>query len=144
MEATPDRSFLRDLKNMDRRLGAKFNGRNFVVTYDRGHGEPVNVHLVRGSNGEFRQPDKRDLMILKGGDLAEGESMDVRLKKRAYASEKMREEARRKVKENIRDMTKDGRRQLEKAYLQATNLSKGNATFRRITPKRGKNTVASV
>jgi hypothetical protein len=133
-----DRSFLRDLKNLDKRLGAKFNGRNFVITYERGYGEPVNIHLVRDANGGFRQPDKRDLGILKGGDLAEGDSMDSRLKKRAYLSEKMREKARADAKDNIRHMTKDGKNQLAKVIAQKTNSSKGNAAFRRITPKKKK------
>jgi hypothetical protein len=126
-----DRSFKRDLKSLDSRLGAKFNGQHFVITYDRGYG------------GSFRQPDKRDLMVIKGGDLAEGEKMDTRLQKAAYASELIRREARRKAKENIRDMTKDNRNQLEKAFLQRTNLSKGNAVFRRIDHKPGKNVVAT-
>jgi hypothetical protein len=138
-----DRSFKRDLKSLDSRLGAKFNGQHFVITYDRGYGEPVNILRIKGEGGSFRQPDKRDLMVIKGGDLAEGEKMDTRLQKAAYASELIRREARRKAKENIRDMTKDNRNQLEKAFLQRTNLSKGNAVFRRIDHKPGKNVVAT-
>ena len=136
-----DRSFLRDLKSMDRRLGTKFNGQNFIVTYRRPFGEPVNIYCIKADNGGFRQPDKRDLMVIKGGDLAEGVSMDIRLKQRAYASELMTREAKRKAKENIRDMTKDDKRQLAKAFIQRTNLSKGNSTFRRIDHKSGKNVV---
>jgi hypothetical protein len=133
-----DRSFLRDLKNLDKRLGVKFNDRNFVVTYERGYGEPVNIHLVRNGDGGFRQPDQRDLKIIKGGDLAEGESMDTRLKKRAYISEKMREKARKDAKENIRNMTKDNKNQLVKKFTQKLNLSKGNAAFRRVITKKKK------
>jgi len=143
MEATPDRSFLRDLKNMDRRLGAKFNGEHFVVTYDRGYGEPVNIYRVKGDSGGFRQPDKRDLAIIKGGDLAEGPSMESRLNKLAYASENMRREARRKAKENIRDMTKDDKIFLSQKIGQMTNTSKSNSAFRRVKTK-SKNVVATI
>jgi hypothetical protein len=138
-----DRSFKRDLKNLDSRLGTKFNGQNFIVTYDRGHGEPVNILRVRGEDGGFRQPDKRDLAIIKGGDLAEGPKMEMRLREAAYKAERIREADKRKAHENIRDMTKDSRNQLTKAFIQATNQSKGNAAFRRIDHKPGKNVVAT-
>ena len=138
----PERGFLRDLKNLDKRLGVKFNDQHFVVTYDRGHGEPVNILRVMGEGGSFRQPDKRDLMVIKGGDLAEGPKMDLRLKEAAYKAELIRQRDKRKAHENIRDMTKDSKNQLTKAFIQATNQSKGNATFRRIDHKPGKNCVA--
>jgi hypothetical protein len=124
-----ERSFLKDLKNMDPRLGVKFNGKHFVLTYKRPVGNPVNIYRVKAEDGSFRQPDKRDLMVLKAGDLAEGDSMDVRLKKSAYASELIRQNEERRVHEEIRAMTLDGRRQLVNAFK---GESKGNATFRRI------------
>jgi len=136
-----DRSFMKDLKALDRRLGMKWNGEHFVATYDRGYGEPVNIHRIKADDGGFKQPDQRDLAIIKGGDLSD-EKPTVRLQKLAYASEVMRRETQRKHRENIRDMTKDDRRQLEKAFIQRTNSSKGNATFRRIAHKPGKNVVA--
>jgi len=138
-----DRSFLKDLRSLDKRLSVKFNGEHHVVCFDRGHGQPVNIYRVKADDGGFRQPDQRDLKVIKGGDLAEGPKMELRLKKAAYASELMTREAKRKARENIRDMTKDGKNQLAKIYLQATNLSKGNATFRRIDHKPGKNVVAT-
>ena len=137
------RGFLRDLKNLDKRLGVKFNEEHFVVTYDRGHGEPVNILRVRGSDGGFRQPDRRDLAIIKGGDLAEGPKMDTRLREAAYREAKQQEAAKRKAHDNVRDMTKDNKNQLTRAFLQKTNQSKGNATFRRIEHKPGKNVVAT-
>lgn len=139
-----DRGFLKNLKALDKRLGTKFNGNNFVITYDRGHGEPVNVLLVKRDDGGFRQPDRRELEALKKGDLATGESMHIRLKKMAYASDQMRADIRRKHHENIRNMTKDDKNQLAKVFLQRTNQGKGNATFRRIDPKPSKNAVMVV
>ena len=139
-----DRSFKRDLKNLDSRLSTKFNGEHFVVTYDRGHGEPVNILRIKGENEGFRQPDRRDLAIIKGGDLAEGPKMETRLREAAYRSELQRREARRKAAENIRDMTKDDKIYLGQKIGQLTNQSKSNAAFRRIDHKPGKNVVATV
>lgn len=143
-DARPDRAFVKELKLIDRRLGVKFNGSHFVLTYDRGHGDPVNVALVKRDDGGFRQPDRRDLEHIKGGDLAQGDKMDIRLKKMAYASEQMRRQIRAQSRQNIRDMTKDGKHQLAKAFTKATNQGKGNAAFRRIDPKPGKHNVAVI
>lgn len=139
-DVRPDRSFLRDLKNLDRRLGCKFNGSHFVITYDRGHGEPVNIFRVCGDTGGFRQPNQQDLMTIKQGDLASGESLDLRLKKRAYAYELMQREQRRKAAEEIRAMTLDNKIQLQNAYQKRANLGKTGSAFRKITPK-SKNVV---
>ena len=137
----PDRSFLRDLKSLDKRLSVKFNDSHFVVCYDRGHGEPVNILRIKGEDNGFRQPDKRDLAIIKGGDLAEGPKMELRLREAAYKAELIRRRDKQKAHENIRDLTKDSKNQLAKAFIQATNQSKGNAAFRRIDHKPGKNVV---
>ena len=136
-----NRSFLRDLKTLDRRLGTKWNGRNFIVTYDRGHGDPVNIYRVKGDDGGFKQPDMRDLEQIKKGDLSTGESMDVRLRKLAYASEQIRAKQQSLARENIRNMTKDDKTYLSQKIGQLTNQSKSNAAFRRVTPKKGKNVV---
>lgn len=144
MNPRPDRSFLKDLRLLDKRLGVKFNSQNFIITYDRGHSEPVNVLLVKRDDGGFRYPDKRDLIALRKGDLAGGDSMHIRLKKMAYASEQIRADIRRKHHDNIRNMTKDDKNQLAKAFIQRTNQGKGNATFRRIDPKPSKNAVMVV
>ena len=141
---SPNSSFMKDLKNLDRRLSVKFNGEHMVVCYDRGYGEPVNIYRVKAEDGSFRQPDKRDLAVIKGGDLAEGESVKHRLNKLAYASEKMRERARQKARETIRDMTKDDKIFLSQKIGQLTNQSKSNSAFRRVNQKRSKNTVAVI
>ena len=138
-----DRSFKRDLKNLDRRLGTKFNGEHFVVTYDRGYGEPVNIYRVKSDDDGFRQPDQRDLKIIKGGDLAVGDRMEMRLKKMAYASEVIRRETRRRVKDEIRNRLKDSKHQLTRWVGDRANISKSNAEFRRVPHKPGKNVVAT-
>ena len=138
----PDCSFMRDLRNLDRRLGVKFNGQHMVVTYDRGYGEPVNIHRVKTDDGSFRQPDRCDLEHIKAGDLAEGEKMDTRLRKLAYASEQIRAKARRDAADNIRNMTKDNKNQLRRFMADKYNLGK-NSEFRRVPHKLGKNVVTT-
>jgi hypothetical protein len=143
MDVRPERSFLRDLKNMDRRLGCKFNGQNFVVTYDRGYGEPVNVLLIKRDDNGFRQPTGRDLEILKGGDLAQGESMDLRLKKIAYACYEMQEQTKKKHRENIRDWTKDDKNYLMDKIGRITGQGKPRPAYKPISHKPGKRVVAT-
>jgi hypothetical protein len=134
-DVRPDPSFLKKLKMMDRRLGTKFNGKHFVVTYDRGYGEPVNVHRVKMDNGGFRQPDNRDLEFIKSGDLT-NKGIKERLNELSYHSASIREKMREQAKSEIRDMTKDNKRQLINAVLKKDNARKANSTFRRITPKK--------
>jgi hypothetical protein len=136
-------SFMRDLKNLDSRLGVKFNGEHFVVTYKRAVGE-VNLHRIEGDNGGYRQPDRRDLELLAMSDKARGDNPKVKLQKAAYAAECRRRERAEKMSGEIRDMTKDGKNQLRRSFEQACNLSKANSTFRRVPHKPGKNVVAVI
>ena len=133
---------MRDLKNMDRRLGCKFNGQNFVITYDRGYGEPVNVLLIKRDDGGFRHGTSRDLEVLRGGDLASGESMDLRLKKLAYASYEIRETLKRKHRENIRNMTKDDKNYMMNKIGRLTGQGKPRPAYRQV-PYKSKNAVAA-
>lgn len=136
-----DRSFLRDLKTLDRRLGTKFNGEHFVVTYDRGYGEPVNVYRVKADDGGFRQPDRRDMEIIRGGDLGNGDSAEVRLKKLAYSSEQMRKKMRENARTEIRDALRDSKNQVRRWTVDRANAGKGNAEYRRIPHKPSKRVV---
>ncbi|MFA5377334.1 MAG: hypothetical protein WC455_16405 [Dehalococcoidia bacterium] len=128
---TPDPSFLRTLRSVDRKLGVKFNGFNFVVTYERPTGEPANIHTVKRADGSFRQPDQRDIDFIRSFDM-ENESCRERLARLSSKSEKIRDDLRRRAKDDIRHATLDNKIQLQKAFLQTTNLGKGNSALRRI------------
>jgi hypothetical protein len=110
-----DRVFLKDLKRLDERLGCKFNGSHFVITYDRGYGKPVNIQLIRDDAGGFRQPNRYDIEFVAGGDLAR-EPMKHRLQRISRYMEDFEASERKKRREVIRDMTKDGKHQLKKAF----------------------------
>ena len=130
----PERSFMRELKNLDKNLDCKFNGRFFVVTYQRSYGEPVNLYAIKGPDNSFRQPGQQDLDVIAASNI-EKESPKEKFQRISQHMEDVRAKKRREAKENIRLMTKDDHRQLSKAFIQKTNLGKGNSTFRRITPK---------
>lgn len=117
MDYKPDRSFLNELKRTDKRLDCRFNGQFFVLTYERPCGGNVPIMSVRGEGGGFRQPDQRDIMKLKESDLAR-EDYREKFMRMGKMSEYLtdQEKRRRNRKENFRDMTKDGKRQLQKAY----------------------------
>ena len=144
MNPSVDRSFMKDLKNLDKRLGVKWNGENFVVTYDRGHGEPVNIYRVKDDGGGFRQPNRNDLKIIWQGDLTRGEKPEHRVQKLAYMSELMRRKQRETTKGNIRHLTRDNKRYLSQKVTQLTNIGKGNSSVRRIPHKKSKNVVMTI
>jgi hypothetical protein len=134
------KSFMRDLKLMDKRLGIKFNGEHHVITYLRPQGDAVNVYRVKADNGGYRDPDTRDLIALRKGDLS-AEGVKSRLQKLAAYSENIREKAKADAYDNVRAMTRDSRVQLANAAIQLTNQGKGNSAHRRIAPKPSKNVV---
>jgi hypothetical protein len=127
---------MKDLKLMDKRLNCHFDSdiERFVVTYQRPYGDPAIVHLIKTDDGGFRQPNRFDLEFIRGGDM-ENMTVRERMNHVSYYMEKVREKNRRDAKDNIRHMTLDGRRQLKAAFDQIHGAGKGNATFRRITPK---------
>jgi hypothetical protein len=129
------RGFLTDLRNLDPRLGVKWNGFRHIITFDRGWGEPVNIHQVKNEDGSYRPCDQRDIAFVAGGDLCK-EDMKSRLRKLSMYSEKIREKARADARDNIKHMTADSRRQLANMVTRQTNQGKGNSTFRRIDLKR--------
>jgi len=133
---TPDRTFVKDLKKLDPRLGCEFNRNHghFVVNYKRAHGGSAPIFMVKGDKGEFRQPDKRDLDFLHSGDLTR-EDMETKIQKSALYMEKVREKKQKEAQDNIRNATKDDKIQLTKAFGRIAGGGKNNSTFRRIKPK---------
>jgi len=132
----PDPAFTNELKRTDKCLGCRFNGEFFVVTYERAQGGAVPIMSIRDPGGGFRHPDQRDIAKLKASDLAREDYREkfMRMGKMSeYLTEQ--ENARRKRKENFRDMTKDNRIQLRNAFAKAGNVSKSNAGFRQVKVK---------
>ena len=136
----PDRTFMADLKRLDKRLGCKYRYDLglFAITWKMPYGEDAEMFLVRDESGGFRHPDVRDLMMLCEGDLHRTDIKDRVQKTEKYMSD-YREKQEKNEKDEIRSATKEGKIQLMNAYKGAFNLGKTNVEFRRITPKpRGK------
>lgn len=129
-----DRGFLKNLKTLDKRLGVKFNGSHFVITYNRGYGEPVNLCCVKTDSGDFRQPDMREIKLLHEGDMAT-KNARLELERRAYELQRSNENQERKTKEFIRDRTKDDKIQLMDVFQRRTGIGKKKAAFRPIAYK---------
>ncbi len=103
---TPNPTFLRELRRLDKNLGCYYNGdhEHFVITYRRAWGEPVPVLLVEGPNGEFRFPNMRDIDILHKADTHRVSIKD-RLQRTAKYFEETREKQRQRSRDEIRQRT---------------------------------------
>lgn len=133
---TPDRVFMRRLKNLDPRLGCKYRHdvEKFVITHDRAIGPPAEIFLVETTRGDFRQPSQYDIHTLCEGDLHRTD-VRTRMDKATRYMENHRKKEEENAESEIRDRTKDDKLQLMNTYVKAFNLGKGNSAFRRITPK---------
>ena len=131
----PDRHFMKKLKNLDPKLGCEFNRNTekFNITFDRVGRPAVVLFPVKSESGGFRQPDQRELTVLGESDL-ERVGMRDRLNKTSKYMADYRDKQAVDAKNNIRDMTKDGKIQLMNAIGRAGG-GKHNSTFRRVKPK---------
>ena len=127
----PDRGFMGQLRLLDKRLGIKFNGSHFVLTFTtQRHGE-VSMWTVVDERGGGRQPDQRELEMLRESDMERlGPEQRWNLTQ-AYMA-KFQEDRKREVREELRNRTKDDKIQLAKAFARVVGNSKGNSAFRRI------------
>lgn len=139
-EPTPDRSFVDQLRRIDKSLGIRFNGDHFVITYQVPDGGPrVNIWKVVAERGGFRQPDRRDLEMIQMSNI-ERESPEDKQARIARYMDAEREKDRRRAREDLRNMTRDNRIQLVRGFevLEGGTWSgpktEPNPAFRRITP----------
>ena len=134
----PDRSFMNDLNRIDKRLDCYFEADHghFVVTYKREVGMPIPLFMIQDDDGEFRQPDQRDILLLHLGDRhIDGQSVKDHLNHVTSYMADYRTKIRKQGKDMIRDLTKDDKNQLMSAFAKLWGGGKFNSTFRRITPK---------
>lgn len=134
---TPDRSFMTDLKRLDKALGIKWNGKHFVITYTVPTGT-VNIWRVVAGDGGFRQPDHRDIEILQQANIERESPKEKEQRVRQYM-DAIRDQDRRHSREMFRDMTKDGATGLMQRLGRLAG-GKCNSAYRRI-PTIGKSNV---
>ena len=133
----PDRTFIKKLHRVDKRLGCFFNEKiqKFVITYKRATGAPVPVMTCAGrENGIFRQPNDVDIVRLRQGDMS-NTSVKERMQKVSSHMEREREKDRKHSREYFRDQTKDDKIQLMQRFSKAAGVGKCNSAFRRIDAK---------
>lgn len=133
---TPDRSFMRKLKEISPDLGCKYEPghEHFVITHRRVIGDPVPILLIESDDGGFRHPDQRDINKILASDT---HRVPVKDRMRALAKylEEDRARKRASARDEIRNMTKDDKIQLTRAFGNAANVSKNNSQFRRVEPR---------
>ena len=121
---------------MDRRLSCHFSYDldRFLITYDRGFGDPLPMMVIETEDKEFRRPRQCDIDFLKRWDME-----NMRLKDRLNMVTKYmadyQAKKRRDSKDEFRNRTKDDKIQLMNAFGKAMGSGKHNSTFRRIIPK---------
>ena len=131
----PNTHFMKKLREIDSKLGCKFNRdtEKFNITFDRVGREAVILFPVVSESGGYRQPDRRDLNVLGESDC-ERISVRDRLNKTSKYMSDYREKKAADAKGNIRHLTLDGKNQLKKVYSNVGG-GKNNSTFRRIERK---------
>ena len=131
-----DDLFIKRLKRIDKRLDMHWSRgpERWLMVYDKGNGNFVNMFLIETETYQYRHPDKRDLVRIRVADLAT-KSAERRLKESHEYMTEARIKDRKDATENIRLMTLDSKVQLMQAFSKAAGYSKGNSAFRRITAK---------
>jgi len=129
----PDRFFMKQLKELDPRLGCRFREdlERFVIIWEKFWGEPDEIMVV--SKPFYRQPDRRELLFLSDGDLHRID-MRERLETTAAYFEDYRKREDENVADDLRNMTKDDKIQLLNTFRQVYNTGGKPSAFRRITP----------
>jgi hypothetical protein len=135
-DVRPDWGFMRELGRINRKLGCKFNGTHFVITYTTEKYGEVNIWKVADEKGGFRQPDKRDLDMIEGSNL-ENRTIDEHFNLIKAYMEQYDEKKKADRKDTIRHLTLDNRVSLAQAFGRVAGYSKSNSAFRRIRFDKG-------
>ena len=133
---TLDDLFLKRLKRIDKRLDMVWQAgpERWVMVYDKGKQDFVNMFLIETEDHQYRHPDRRDLVRIRAADLVAKDAV-VRYREAAEYMVKTRQKDRQDARDNIRNMTKDDRIQLMQAFAKLAGSGKGNSAFRRIQAK---------
>ncbi|MFH1624470.1 MAG: hypothetical protein ABID54_04855 [Pseudomonadota bacterium] len=131
-----DDLFLRRLKRIDNRLDMLWSKgpERWLMVYDKGNNNLVNMFLIETEDHQYRHPDHRDLVRIKAADLVAKDAV-ARYREAAQYMVDVRQADRKRAKDNIRNMTVDDRIQLMQAFSKLAGSGKGNSAFRRIQAK---------
>ena len=139
---TPDRVFVRKLKEFDPRLSVEFSREDhrFVITRDAvcpgdaGY-RAYKLWVVETAAGNFRQPDERDIYALWLGDLWRHGGVKARIMEGEAEILRRHEKEEKDIDQEFHDITKDNKRQLINTFKKASGEGKYGGEFRRIKVK---------
>jgi len=139
----PDAFFMKQIKELDPRLGCRYREdlSRFVITWEKIWGPPDEVMVV--SKPGFRQPDRRELLQLCGGDLHR-QDLRERLNETAAYFKDYRKRQDAFVADELRAQTKEDKTQLKNTYREVFNTGGKASAHRRILPKPKGNTLAEI
>jgi hypothetical protein len=126
--------FVRDLREFDPQLRIRFERRfeKFVITKRRAFGDDWNVLVVQTDNGDFRQPDQRDIKKLYDGDLWRHGGVKERIRS---GEEKMLAAQPKDIanaEDELKARTRENKIQLSNAYRKTFNDGSKSPEIRRI------------
>jgi hypothetical protein len=130
----PDSAFVKDLKAFDPLLRVRFERRmeRFVITKRRAFGDDFNVLVVQTEDGQFRQPDQRDIKHLYAGDLWRHGGVDARIRRGEEYMKNEQEKLDKEISEESLARTRDSKIQLSNTYRKTFNDGSKAPELRRI------------
>lgn len=134
---TPDSGFIRKLKDISPKLGCEFSREHarFVITCQAELSGRYELFMVNGDEGGgFRYPDNRDILAVQEADRYV-KSRRQRMRDADEYMRKHREDEEKSENDDIRNMTKDGKHQLIRAYTKDFNLGKCESTYRKVSAR---------
>jgi len=133
----PDSAFVQKLKEFDPGLDIVFNRRfgKFVIRKKKAFGKPFGLLVVQTDNGEFRQPDIRDIKTLYDGDLWRHGGVKKRIVDGEERAARLREKESADVTDELRAVSRDSKIQLRNTFRKATNTGSKQPEFRRVILK---------
>jgi len=133
----PDPGFVRKLKDISPKLDCEFSREHakFVITCKAELSGRYELFLVEGDEGGgFRYPDNRDILTVQEADRYV-KSRRERIRDADEYMRKYREIEEHSERDDIRNMTKDDKIQLKRAYFKGANLGKFESTYRKINAR---------
>jgi len=143
---TPDPGFVKRLHDFDPKLEVQFFRQwgRFVIVKPRAYGPAWQILPIEGEDGQFRQPDERDIRLLFYGDLWRHGGVKERV--RAGEDHALGQQAKddKRAETELHEASMDDKRQIRKAYRQALNDGKANSEFERVDIKSKGLTAAQI
>jgi len=135
----PDHAFVRRLREFDPELYVEFDRamERFVIRQRaKALQRPLDVIVVQSDDGDFRQPDSRELKALFGSDIRRI-SLEERQRRSADYMRDYKDRQERNAADDLMHATRLDKIQLVKTYQRAANEGKGTSvgTFRPVRPR---------